>query len=32
MKLQIGCDVCLKEGVLQMDLEEHRRGAGAAIK
>ncbi|RZC60579.1 hypothetical protein C5167_022331 [Papaver somniferum] len=25
MKLQIGCDVCLKEGVLQMDLEEHRR-------
>ncbi|RZC57577.1 hypothetical protein C5167_004884 [Papaver somniferum] len=24
MKLQIGCDVCLKEGVLQMDLEEHR--------
>ncbi|RZC78974.1 hypothetical protein C5167_003475 [Papaver somniferum] len=25
MKLQIGCDVCLKEAVLQMDLEEHRR-------
>ncbi|RZC45557.1 hypothetical protein C5167_038499, partial [Papaver somniferum] len=25
MKLQIGCDVCLKEGVMQMDLEEHRR-------
>ncbi|RZC94116.1 hypothetical protein C5167_016811 [Papaver somniferum] len=25
MKLQIGCDVCLKESVLQMDLEEHRR-------
>ncbi|RZC62240.1 hypothetical protein C5167_024016 [Papaver somniferum] len=25
MKLQIGCDVCLKEGVMQMDLEERRR-------
>ncbi|RZC71580.1 hypothetical protein C5167_034816 [Papaver somniferum] len=27
MKLQIGCDVCLKEGVLQMDLEEHKSAA-----